>query len=145
MEEKIRKIIYFEFNKQNGFEIPAYDESSAVRINEASQKAVVELKSKETVEINLPFLYSNTAGLKHLSFNISKSKLESYNFSNQQNTIKTQENEIEESNSFLDNLKKQKEAESIDKEKRNYRIKVIVLVILIVTATVLAIVFDIQI
>ena len=149
MEEKIIKIIYFEFKKQNSIDLPVYDETSSVRIKEASQKAVTELKNLETTEINLPFLFSNDEGPKHLSLNISKDIIDSYNFNNQQNAKEIfgdkQKEKTSSSNRFLDDLKKQNETEVVDKNKRNNRIKTIVMIILIVIAGILAIIFDIQI
>ncbi|MFA7295231.1 MAG: molecular chaperone DnaK [Candidatus Paceibacterota bacterium] len=46
------------------------------RIKEASEKAKKELSFTNQVEINLPFITSDASGPKHLSYSLSRSKLE---------------------------------------------------------------------
>lgn len=52
------------------------DKLSLQRLKEASEKAKVELSSLYETEINLPFITADSSGPKHLSYVLSRSKLE---------------------------------------------------------------------
>jgi molecular chaperone DnaK len=46
------------------------------RLKESAEKAKIELSSTQTTEINLPFVTADASGPKHLSLNLTRSKLE---------------------------------------------------------------------
>ncbi len=82
MKDKIIKIILQKFKQENGYDLPKNDKMAIQRITEASQKAANNLKNSDKTNINLPFIYADENGPKHLSFSITKFDLNnfSYNF-----------------------------------------------------------------
>jgi uncharacterized Zn finger protein (UPF0148 family) len=64
----------------NGFEQenkiqPLADKMAAIRIAEGAVRAVIELRSVETTNVNLPFLTANETGPKHLDVAVPRSRL----------------------------------------------------------------------
>ena len=112
MEQKIIKIIYFEFKKQNGFDLPVYEEASSIRIKEASLKAIEKLKTNERVEINLPFITANSQGPKHLSFSISEKEINEYRFDNNNNF---KDGKVNKKSSIIKKEKKHQNASNANK------------------------------
>ena len=47
------------------------------RLKEASEKAKIELSSRQQTEVNLPYITADASGPKHLNINLSRAKLES--------------------------------------------------------------------
>jgi len=70
-------IDYFadEFKKENGIDLRE-DKTSLQRLKEAAEKAKIELSSKQTTDVNLPFITADASGPKHLNLNLSRSKFE---------------------------------------------------------------------
>jgi molecular chaperone DnaK len=64
-----------DFRKQQGLDL-AQDRTALQRIREAAEKAKVELSTAQETEINLPFITADSAGPKHLSMTLTRSKLE---------------------------------------------------------------------
>ncbi len=64
-----------EFLRDQGIDLRK-DRMALQRIREAAEKAKVELSSVMETEINLPFVTADSSGPKHLSMNLSRSKLE---------------------------------------------------------------------
>lgn len=63
-----------EFLNQHGTD-PRRDAGAAKRLNEAAQKAVVELEHTKTTQVNLPFLMSDATGPKHLDVELHRRHL----------------------------------------------------------------------
>lgn len=74
-DRKIIDWIISEFKKDQGIDL-AGDQLAMQRINEAAEKAKIELSTAETTEINQPFITSGSDGPKHLQLTITRSKLE---------------------------------------------------------------------
>ena len=64
-----------EFKLQEGIDL-SKDPLALQRIKDAAEKAKIELSTAQQTEINQPFITSDANGPKHLSLNLSRSKLE---------------------------------------------------------------------
>jgi len=65
-----------EFKKDTGIDLKN-DKTAMQRLKEAAEKAKIELSSKTTATINLPFITADQDGPKHLEKEISRAKFES--------------------------------------------------------------------
>lgn len=66
-----------EFKKQTGVDLKkANDRLALQRLREAAEKAKIELSSTLQTEINLPYLFADAAGPKHLTMTLTRAKLE---------------------------------------------------------------------
>jgi len=65
-----------EFKKDTGIDLKN-DKTAMQRLKEAAEKAKIELSSKTTATINLPFITADQEGPKHLEKEISRAKFES--------------------------------------------------------------------
>ena len=74
-DERIIDWICDEFKREQGIDLKQ-DKMALQRLKEAAEKAKTELSSAMQSEINLPFITADTSGPKHLSMNLSRSKLE---------------------------------------------------------------------
>ncbi|MBE0466142.1 MAG: molecular chaperone DnaK [Candidatus Desulforudis sp.] len=64
-----------EFRKDAGIDL-SKDRMAMQRLNEAAEKAKVELSSVVNTNINLPFITADAEGPKHLDLNLSRAKFE---------------------------------------------------------------------
>ena len=64
-----------EFKNENGIDLRE-DKTSLQRLKEAAEKAKIELSTKTSTDINLPFITADANGPKHLQMNLSRSKFE---------------------------------------------------------------------
>jgi molecular chaperone DnaK len=64
-----------EFKKSNGVDL-MNDKLAVQRLREAAEVAKIELSSKMSTDVNLPFITADASGPKHLLINMSRSKLE---------------------------------------------------------------------
>jgi molecular chaperone DnaK len=64
-----------EFRKDQGIDL-RQDRMALQRLKEAAEKAKIELSSAQSTEVNLPFITADASGPKHLSMQLSRSKLE---------------------------------------------------------------------
>lgn len=74
-DQKIVEWLAEDFKKENGIDLTA-DPQSHQRMKEAAEKAKVELSSKTTTTINLPFITADQSGPKHLVKDISRAEFE---------------------------------------------------------------------
>lgn len=65
-----------EFKKDQGIDL-SKDNIALQRLNEAAEKAKIELSSAADTDINLPFITADSSGPKHLNIKLSRAKLES--------------------------------------------------------------------
>src|SRR5688572_21142220 len=65
-----------EFKKEQGIDL-RNDKLGLQRLNEAAEKAKIELSSASQTEINLPFITADQSGPKHLTMKLTRAKLES--------------------------------------------------------------------
>ena len=64
-----------EFRKETGIDLKA-DRMALQRLNEAAEKAKVELSSVTQTEVNLPFISADSAGPKHMVLTLTRAQLE---------------------------------------------------------------------
>ena len=74
-DQRIMDWLCDEFKKDQGIDL-RQDRTALQRLKEAGEKAKIELSSVPQTEINLPFITADASGPKHLSFTLTKSKLE---------------------------------------------------------------------
>ena len=65
-----------EFKSNTGIDLKN-DSIALQRLKEASEKAKIELSSKDITEINLPYITADSTGPKHLNIELTRAKLES--------------------------------------------------------------------
>ena len=74
-DERIIDWICDEFKREQGIDLKQ-DRMALQRLKEAAEKAKMELSTVIQTEINLPFITADASGPKHLSMNLTRSKLE---------------------------------------------------------------------
>ena len=74
-DERITNWLVAEFKKKNGVDL-SQDRMAVQRLNEASEKAKIELSGVLTTNINLPFITADATGPKHLDVNLTRAKFE---------------------------------------------------------------------
>jgi molecular chaperone DnaK len=75
MDEVLINYIAEQFKKDTGVDLKA-DKMATQRIQEAAEKAKIELSSVLETELNLPFITANAEGPKHLLMKLTRAKLE---------------------------------------------------------------------
>src|SRR5262245_10832781 len=75
-DERIIDYLAKEFQKESGVDIRR-DPLAMQRLKEASEKAKIELSSRQQTEVNLPYITADASGPKHLNINLTRAKLES--------------------------------------------------------------------
>ncbi len=75
-DARILKYLIEEFKAQTGIDLSG-DKLALQRLKEAAEKAKIELSSKTSADINLPFLTADATGPKHFNTTLSRAKLES--------------------------------------------------------------------
>jgi len=75
IDQKIITWLAEEFKKESGIDV-LKDPLARQRLDEAAEKAKIELSSAMESEINIPFLTSDASGPRHLLIKMSRAKLE---------------------------------------------------------------------
>ncbi len=75
IDQKIIHWIADEFKKESGIDVRT-DALALQRLDEAAEKAKIELSSAIDTEINIPFITSDATGPKHLVLKMTRAKLE---------------------------------------------------------------------
>jgi len=75
MDESLTKFIVDDFKSREGVDLTK-DDSAMQRINEAAEKAKIELSNVVETEINLPYITATDKGPKHLVMKITRANLE---------------------------------------------------------------------
>ncbi len=75
IDQKILGWIADEFKKESGIDV-RNDPLALQRLDEAAEKAKIELSTAVDTEINIPFITSDSSGPRHLLIKMSRSKLE---------------------------------------------------------------------
>ncbi len=75
IDQEIVRHLIAEFKKAEGTDL-AKDPLALQRLDEAAEKAKLELSSSGTTEINIPFITSGEDGPKHLMLTLTRAKLE---------------------------------------------------------------------
>jgi len=74
-DERIVNHVADEFKRENGIDL-RQDRMALQRLREAAEQAKVELSSKVTTNINLPFITADENGPKHLDVTVTRAKFE---------------------------------------------------------------------
>ncbi len=75
IDQKILNWIAEEYKKESGIDVRG-DALALQRLDEAAEKAKIELSTATETEINIPFITSDASGPKHLLLKMSRAKLE---------------------------------------------------------------------
>jgi molecular chaperone DnaK len=75
IDQKIINYLADEFKKDQGIDIRK-DALALQRLDEAAEKAKIELSTAVQTEVNIPFISSDANGPKHLLINLTRAKLE---------------------------------------------------------------------
>lgn len=75
IDQKIMDWIADEYKKESGIDV-RQDPLARQRLDEAAEKAKIELSTAVDTEINIPFITSDASGPRHLLLKLSRAKLE---------------------------------------------------------------------
>jgi molecular chaperone DnaK len=75
IDQKIINFLADEFKKESGIDLRG-DTLALQRLDEAAEKAKIELSTAMESEVNIPFITSDASGPKHLLIKITRAKLE---------------------------------------------------------------------
>ena len=75
IDQKVLNWIADEFKKESGIDVRG-DALALQRLDEAAEKAKIELSTASETEINIPFITSDASGPRHLLMKMSRAKLE---------------------------------------------------------------------
>merc|ERR1711988_1688698 len=75
LDHTILQYLVQEFKKSQGIDI-SKDKLAVQRLREAAETAKIELSSKMSTDVTLPFITADASGPKHLLINMTRSKLE---------------------------------------------------------------------
>ena len=75
LDSAIVNYVTEEYKRQTGINLQD-DKTAMARLKEASEKAKIELSTLLTTDIDLPFIYSDSTGSKHLHLTLTRAKLE---------------------------------------------------------------------
>jgi molecular chaperone DnaK len=75
IDNAIMNYLIDEFKKKTGIDLSS-DKVAIARLKEASEEAKIELSTLMATDIDLPFLYSDASGPKHLHITLTRAKLE---------------------------------------------------------------------
>lgn len=74
-DQRIMDWLADEFKRDQGIDL-RHDKMAMQRLKEAAEKAKIELSTVQQTEVNLPFITADASGPKHLTINLTRSKLE---------------------------------------------------------------------
>jgi len=75
LDKAVMDYLVDEFKRQTGVNLVS-DKMAMSRLKEAAEKAKIELSTLMSTDIDLPFLYSDASGPKHLHLTLTRAKLE---------------------------------------------------------------------
>lgn len=75
LDQKIMEWLASEFKKESGIDVLT-DPLARQRLDEAAEKAKIELSTAVETEVNIPFITSDASGPRHLLIKMSRAKLE---------------------------------------------------------------------
>jgi len=75
IDNAIVEHLLIEFQRQNGINL-RNDRTAMTRLNEAAEKAKIELSTLVTTDVDLPFISSDSTGPKNLHVTLTRAKLE---------------------------------------------------------------------
>jgi len=75
LDKAIMDYVMEEFKRQTGVDL-SNDKTALARLKEAAEKTKIELSTLTTTDMDLPFIYSDASGPKHLHLTVTRAKLE---------------------------------------------------------------------
>lgn len=75
LDRALMEYVAEEYKRQSGIDF-GNDKMAMARLKEAAEKAKIELSALMATDIDLPFIYSDASGSKHLHLTITRAKLE---------------------------------------------------------------------
>jgi molecular chaperone DnaK len=75
IDKAVMDYVTDEFKRQTGINL-LNDKTATGRLKEAAEKAKIELSTLMTTDIDLPFIYSDASGPKHMHLTLTRTKLE---------------------------------------------------------------------
>lgn len=75
IDQKIIRYLADEFKKESGIDV-SKDALALQRLDEAAEKAKIELSTAVQTEVNIPFITSDASGPRHLVLTLTRAKLE---------------------------------------------------------------------
>jgi molecular chaperone DnaK len=75
LDKAVMDYLVDEFKRQMGVDL-GNDKVAMARLKEAAEKAKIELSTLMTTDIDLPFIYTDASGPKHLHLTLTRTKLE---------------------------------------------------------------------
>jgi molecular chaperone DnaK len=75
IDKAVMDYLVEEFKRQTGIDLTS-DRMAIGRLKEAAEKAKIELSTLMSTDIDLPFIYSDASGPKHLHLNLTRTRLE---------------------------------------------------------------------
>ncbi|MEI8339250.1 MAG: molecular chaperone DnaK [bacterium] len=75
IDQKVLNFLAEEFKKESGIDVRK-DPLALQRLDEAAEKAKIELSTAVQAEVNIPFITSDANGPKHFVFTLTRAKLE---------------------------------------------------------------------
>jgi molecular chaperone DnaK len=75
VDKAVMDYLVEEFKRQTSIDLTS-DRVAIGRLKEAAEKAKIELSTLMSTDIDLPFIYSDASGPKHLHLNLTRTKLE---------------------------------------------------------------------
>jgi molecular chaperone DnaK len=75
LDKAVMDYLLEEFKRQTSIDLQS-DRTAVSRLKEAAEKAKIELSTLMATDIDLPFLYSDASGPKHLHITLTRAKLE---------------------------------------------------------------------
>ena len=103
MDMRIAEFLLEEFNRQYGIDI-SDDNVVLQRVRDASEKAKIKLSTLKETEINLPFIYADEDGPKHLQVLLTRAQLEQMVEDLVDQTIEHCQGALEDANMGTENI-----------------------------------------
>jgi molecular chaperone DnaK len=75
IDKAVMDYLVGEFKRQTGIDLLT-DKMATARLKEAAEKAKIELSTLMSTDIDLPFIYNDASGPKHLHFTLTRARLE---------------------------------------------------------------------
>ena len=75
IDNAVMDYVLGEYKRQTGVDLSS-DRTAMARLKEAAEKAKIELSTLMSTDIDLPFIYSDVSGPKHLHLSLTRTKLE---------------------------------------------------------------------
>ena len=75
MDDAIVEYLAEDFSRKHGIDL-RQDPKALQRLRDAGEKAKIELSGTLSTDVNLPYIWADTSGPKHLEMNLSRAKLQ---------------------------------------------------------------------